>query len=502
MVLLGCAATDGTPATDDTPATDTPEPVDTTPAEVCDDGADNDGDDAVDCFDNDCATACDESLACDDGLDNDHDDRIDCRDADCDAICDESLACDDLVDNDLDGLVDLYDDDCAALRPGAESDCANLADDDFDGRADCGDADCLIPCDESLACGDGVDNDLDGVVDLYDEDCAAYRPAAEVDCTNLSDDDFDGSADCRDADCLPTPACQAPHATEYICGDGLDDDGDGWQDCADRDCGTHCIEFACDDGLDEDLDGAIDCADGDCVASCTERGHCRDGIDNNRDGLVDCEDAQCAYDAACTEGDCGDGIDRDQDGAIDCDDDECWGAAACRPVITRTRGTALRDLDQRQSASSCGAGPVHPGFYYPAGHISWTLANVGGTAVFPAGTACTFEIDEVHFGTILQSEDSNRGVLATRTGLRVQPGCAGILETGHFPPYVFSDGADLMGVWGTWFARPRDSSLAYHLVSEQRLNLQTSHVMPPAGGGCAFGMMHTASSATYVIAAP
>ena len=108
----------------------------------------------------------------------------------------------------------------------------------------------------------------------------------------------------------------------------------------------------------------------------------------------------------------------------------------------------------------------------------------------------------MHFGTILQSEDSNRGVPATRTGLRVQPGCPAQLQTGNFPPYVMANGADLMGVWGTWFARPRDSDLAYHLVSGQVLNLQTSHVMPPAGGGCAFGMMHTASSATYVIAAP
>ena len=55
--------------------------------EVCDDGADNDGDGAVDCDDSDCAgtAACpvDMPEVCDDGADNDGDGAVDCDDSDC-----------------------------------------------------------------------------------------------------------------------------------------------------------------------------------------------------------------------------------------------------------------------------------------------------------------------------------------------------------------------------------------------------------------------------------
>jgi hypothetical protein len=59
--------------------------------EVCDDGADNDCDGAVDCDDTDCDSdpACDicipEPEVCDDGADNDCDGAVDCDDTDCDS---------------------------------------------------------------------------------------------------------------------------------------------------------------------------------------------------------------------------------------------------------------------------------------------------------------------------------------------------------------------------------------------------------------------------------
>ncbi len=109
------------------------EPVEPTPEyaapfEICDDGEDNDFDDAIDCDDADCVDECMVALYmapmpeyCDDGEDNDGDGDIDCDDEDCEThhLCAVALymapmdeVCDDGVDNDLDGLTDCADDDC------------------------------------------------------------------------------------------------------------------------------------------------------------------------------------------------------------------------------------------------------------------------------------------------------------------------------------------------------------------------------------------------------
>jgi len=64
------------------------------PAEVCDDGVDNDLDGLTDCDDSDCDfdLACAEPEVCDDGIDNDLDGLTDCADSDCDldAACQTS----------------------------------------------------------------------------------------------------------------------------------------------------------------------------------------------------------------------------------------------------------------------------------------------------------------------------------------------------------------------------------------------------------------------------
>ncbi|MCH8028832.1 MAG: hypothetical protein IH874_02740 [Candidatus Dadabacteria bacterium] len=87
------------------------------PDEVCDSGADEDGDGLIDCADPDCAAdpACVET-DCADGADNDGDGLTDCADPDCaaDPACVETGECDDDVDNDGDGLTDCADPDCAA----------------------------------------------------------------------------------------------------------------------------------------------------------------------------------------------------------------------------------------------------------------------------------------------------------------------------------------------------------------------------------------------------
>ncbi len=155
------------------------------PAEVCDDGVDNDLDGATDCADSDCAfdLACAEPEVCDDGIDNDLDGATDCADSDCalDLVCAEPEVCDDGVDNDLDGDTDCADSDCAldaACVP--DEICDDGVDNDLDGDTDCIDSDCALDlaCAEPEDCGDGIDNDLDGDTDCADSDCAAAPECA------------------------------------------------------------------------------------------------------------------------------------------------------------------------------------------------------------------------------------------------------------------------------------------------------------------------------------
>ena len=129
--------------------------------EVCDDGADNDGDGYIDCDDWDCDDdpACGGSgggsgdEVCDDGADNDADGYTDCEDWDCDddPACEGASGsdevCDDGADNDGDSYIDCDDFDCADDDACAE-DCDDGIDNDADGYTDCDD----FYCDEDPAC--------------------------------------------------------------------------------------------------------------------------------------------------------------------------------------------------------------------------------------------------------------------------------------------------------------------------------------------------------------
>ena len=212
--------------------------------EVCDDGADNDGDGEVDCDDADCEgqAPCEQVTAedCSDGVDNDEDGEVDCDDADCadDSACasiDE--VCDDGVDNDEDGDVDCEDADCAddpACLP-TDEDCSDGKDNDLDGLADCLDEDCTEECPED--CTDGIDNDADGFVDCLDNECSGTEACVE-DCSDGKDNDGNGLVDCEDSACVGDAACMED------CEDGTDNDLDGFVDCEDDDCwGTvECVE--------------------------------------------------------------------------------------------------------------------------------------------------------------------------------------------------------------------------------------------------------------------
>ena len=73
----------------------------------------------------------------------DLDGKVDCDDADCieTDICSPAEICDDGTDNDGDGLVDCQDPDCPATP--VETDCADGKDEDCDGPVDCADCDCV-----------------------------------------------------------------------------------------------------------------------------------------------------------------------------------------------------------------------------------------------------------------------------------------------------------------------------------------------------------------------
>jgi cysteine-rich repeat protein len=286
--------------------------------------------------------------------------------------------CDNGADDDGDGLIDCADPDCGAVPACWVELCDNGADDDGDGLTDCADPDCALapPCLPPEICGNGLDDDADGHADCADPDCAGTAGCQGSDCVvnvDLGVLSRDASAagsfdttlgiDRARASCgLPGPevvlafTLSAPASVvisltqsgdhvlavageggpgswcddaEYLC---VDPGGGGRSarltlpglpaarylilvDATGPDrtgTGTVTVEAhdplheLCDDGLDDDGDGLTDCADPDCVdqAVCRPETSCHDGLDNDADGRVDCADLDCAGSAACSPGAC------------------------------------------------------------------------------------------------------------------------------------------------------------------------------------------------------
>jgi hypothetical protein len=225
---------------------------------ACANGADDDGDGAVDFPDDPgCADATDpsersSSLECDDGFDDDGDGLADHpQDPGCLSPADtsereDSLACDDGIDNDGDGVSDVPGD------PGC--------DDPTDGSEKS----------DALVCDDGADNDGDALADHpNDPGCDGPGDASEnspdLECDDGDDDDGDGFADFpADAGCT-APADGSEREAGRVCDDGVDDDGDGLADFpADPGCASASDDseldpgVECDDGADNDGDGLTD----------------------------------------------------------------------------------------------------------------------------------------------------------------------------------------------------------------------------------------------------
>lgn len=146
--------------------------------------------------------------------------------------------CNNGADDDGDTMVDCQDPDCYSqplcIPP---ENCTNGADDDLDTWIDCDDPDCssLAVCNPIEICNNSTDDDGDGQTDCDDDDCDLFVACIPVEiCDSLEDDDGDGFIDCEDTDCLFAPSCIVIPPEDCI--NGKDDDGDSFTDCADADC--------------------------------------------------------------------------------------------------------------------------------------------------------------------------------------------------------------------------------------------------------------------------
>lgn len=278
----------------------------------------------------------------------------------------ETENCANGIDDDGDDLVDCSDDDCGSHPScAATEDCSTSGDEDEDGFGQCDDSDCFgdaTYCTDETSnggtCGDGKNNDGLGEADCGDDECfgntshCTTETANSGSCSDSADNDGDGLTDGADtADCgSPTEDCSTAG----------DEDADGYGQCDDPDCfgnPTYCTDETtnggtCFDGKNTDNDATTDCSDSECSDACSESGsECADTSDNDQDGYADCGDSECSgwstsysysaenscsYDrcymgwmevgASCASGsECYDGQDNDSDGCYDYNDTDCGG---------------------------------------------------------------------------------------------------------------------------------------------------------------------------------
>lgn len=340
--------------------------------EDCDDGADNDGNAAIDCADVQCADdpRCDEAgydEGCGNDVDDDQDGQTDCADSDCDGAdaCNEAAvdgACDNDLDDEGDGRTDCADPDCAAAptcdESAYEGGCDNGLDDEADGKIDCDDPDCgrataclaigeVCETASALELGVPAQGTTIGRTSDYGTDAASCN----LSLSSTFSDSFGLAA--PDAVFRFTPP--APGKYLFLTSGDFDDGLTVTSDCTFA--GGVCYGVERDGSGGERLvvdlpttDPVFVIVDGWSNSSSTNAGDftlvalratatnseldCTDGNDGDGDGDVDCADVDCAFDrSACVEsGRCDDGLDNDGDEDVDCDDADCrTDLVACPP---------------------------------------------------------------------------------------------------------------------------------------------------------------------------
>lgn len=260
---------------------------------------------------------------CNDGADNDGDGAIDCEDSQCcaDAGCKNYYKA-----NGEDG------------RQGRFVCCNNAFDDDSDGKINCNDPDCCaaplcitryFESDEGalngVCCSNSLDEDGDSYVDLKDPDCYSYAPS-EI-CDDGIDNSLNGLIDCNDPMCCSAPNCpfvmDESALAGLCCSNGVDEDSNGQKDMADPKCQNARGPEDCGDGADNDGDCLIDSNDFDCMV-CTpgETTTCETGLPGIcLSGTILCQPdgswGRCMMDVMPSEEICDDTIDNDCDGLTD-----------------------------------------------------------------------------------------------------------------------------------------------------------------------------------------
>jgi hypothetical protein len=269
------------------------------PIEDCTDGADNDGDAAVDCADADCAGSAPCIEICANGVDDDRDGQIDCADVDCAPEC-TGCATDVALGSAL-GVVATG----STVNQGNDTQAScggdSLSDDlvfswsapvagcyTFDTFGSNFDTTLHIhnacPTFDELRCNDDAGDDVQSMITLL------ASPDAPL---SVVVDGFD-AVSAGDFTLNISPCFEE-------CADFNDNDLDGLWDCDDPDCAldTLCIDEICNNGIDDDGDANVDCLDAECQNSLDCQEDCTDGVDNNMDGDIDCADASCTSASEC-----------------------------------------------------------------------------------------------------------------------------------------------------------------------------------------------------------
>jgi len=281
--------------------------------EICDDGFDNDADDAVDCSDSDCfgaAGACDVEMLCADGLDNDGDGDVDCADtADCtgqigcfcgDGFVSGTETCDDGNADDTDGCSNTCQITAESCAPPAvvSSNSYQFAGADWSVVTDD-----LELTDDTCTGRSGGQGELVFQVDLAAGETVVLREL---------ESSFDGVLSILSGACSGASACHAS-------GDFSESTGQRYTASSAET--VYAVVESWSSIEDDAFDIRIDTHPPE---------DCTNGMDDNADGLVDCEESWCFGKSGCTvETVCGDGADNDADGSYDCGDSDCMGVGGC-----------------------------------------------------------------------------------------------------------------------------------------------------------------------------
>jgi hypothetical protein len=185
---------------------------------------------------------------CDNAADDDCDNLVDCADPDCDGTPEcpsliEYPDCFDGLDNDFDGLTDCADtDDCldeteastcglgVCASTGTKTCLSNGTEEDT-----CTPGDPTEPGTETT-CDDSLDNDCDGLTDCSDPDC---DPACQMQCSDYGKGDCNNDPTCewvgnsKKGSCQDAVVCEPTGPEEGNCADGIDNDCVNGTDCAD-----------------------------------------------------------------------------------------------------------------------------------------------------------------------------------------------------------------------------------------------------------------------------